>query len=60
MATSGLELPAVTLSFGVAAFPEHGASPDQLLKAADEALYRAKAAGRDRVVVADPPPALDG
>ncbi len=52
MATSESALPAVTLSFGVAAFPEHGVGPDQLLMAADEALYRAKAAGRDRVVVA--------
>ncbi len=49
---SGSALPAVTLSFGVAAFPEHGVSPEQLLVAADKALYRAKAAGRDRVVVA--------
>ncbi len=58
MSSSGSELPAVTLSFGVAAFPEHGVGPDQLLRAADEALYRAKAAGRDRVVVAEPPPAV--
>ncbi len=40
-----------TVSMGVAAFPKHGASRDRLLKAADEALYRAKAEGRDRVVV---------
>ena len=37
---------------GVAVFPEHGESVDGLLKAADGALYRAKAAGRDRVMVA--------
>jgi diguanylate cyclase (GGDEF)-like protein len=59
-ATSGSALPPVTLSFGVATFPEHGASPEQLMRAADEALYRAKVAGRDRVVVADAPPAGDG
>lgn len=40
----------VTLSFGVAVFPDHGASPETLLRAADTALYKAKAEGRDRVV----------
>jgi diguanylate cyclase (GGDEF)-like protein len=43
------ELPAVSLSCGVAAFPEHGVTADALLRAADQALYRAKAAGRNRV-----------
>ena len=42
----------VTLSIGVASFPEHGAGGDALIAAADAALYRAKGAGRDRVVVA--------
>ena len=44
----------VTLSMGVAAFPQHGANGQALLKAADTALYRAKNEGRDRVVVAVP------
>ena len=44
--------PGITLSLGVAAFPEDGASADALLGAADRALYRAKAEGRDRVEVA--------
>lgn len=48
----GPTLPAVTMSLGVAAFPDHGASAEALLQAADQALYRAKAAGRDRVAVA--------
>ncbi len=47
----GLSVKPVTLSFGVAGFPEHGTTAAELLRAADEALYRAKATGRDRVVV---------
>lgn len=39
----------VTLSLGVAAYPDHGDSADELLQAADMALYRAKAAGRNCV-----------
>jgi diguanylate cyclase (GGDEF)-like protein len=42
----------VTMSVGVAAYPQHGATRESLLLAADEALYRAKAGGRDCVVVA--------
>lgn len=38
----------VTASIGVSLFPDDGRNADQLLKAADVALYRAKAAGRDR------------
>jgi diguanylate cyclase (GGDEF)-like protein/PAS domain S-box-containing protein len=43
----------VTTSVGVAAFPEHGESVADLLRAADMALYAAKRQGRDRVVVAE-------
>jgi diguanylate cyclase (GGDEF)-like protein len=43
----------VTVSVGVAVFPEHGETAEALLKAADAALYRAKAGGRDRVMVAE-------
>lgn len=42
----------VTVSMGVAAFPDHGTDGETLLKAADTALYAAKRGGRDRVAVA--------
>ncbi len=42
-----------TLSAGVATFPHHARTDDDLLRAADDALYAAKAAGRDRVFIAD-------
>lgn len=42
----------LTLSFGVAAYPEHGKTAEEVLHAADAALYRAKREGRNRVVVA--------
>jgi diguanylate cyclase (GGDEF)-like protein len=44
--------PGVTVSIGVAAYPEDGSTTRALLDAADTALYRAKAEGRDRVVAA--------
>lgn len=49
----------VTVSVGIAAFPDHAASPEALLDAADAALYRAKHRGRDRCEMAsvfDPHP----
>jgi diguanylate cyclase (GGDEF)-like protein len=49
---------ALTVSVGVAAFDETTDRVDLLLQFADEALYEAKRAGRDRVVVARPASAL--
>lgn len=46
---SGSKLPPVTISGGVAAFPADAKSPQDLLTAADQALYRAKADGRNRM-----------
>jgi diguanylate cyclase (GGDEF)-like protein len=46
----------VTFSAGVASFPQHGLTPESLLRAADEAVYAAKQAGRNRVSVAEPAP----
>ena len=44
--------PPPTLSAGIAAFPVHAQSDDALLRAADAALYRAKADGRNRIYIA--------
>ena len=48
----GKPLGKCTISLGVAAYPEHGQSAEMILKSADNALYRAKNEGRDRVAVA--------
>lgn len=45
-------LPAISISIGVACFPNHGLVGEQVIEAADEALYQAKAQGRDCVVIA--------
>ncbi|MCT7960102.1 diguanylate cyclase [Laspinema sp. D1] len=42
----------ITASLGIACFPTAGVTGDDLIRAADMALYRAKALGRDRVVTA--------
>ena len=47
----GSTLGPLTVSVGLAAFPDHGTTAEAVLRAADQALYRAKAEGRDRVVV---------
>lgn len=44
-------VPPFTASFGVAEFPTHSVSFDELVQIADKALYRAKELGRDRVEV---------
>ncbi|WP_327032968.1 diguanylate cyclase [Micromonospora ureilytica] len=43
----------VTVSVGIAVFPDHGSTGREVLEAADDALYAAKAAGRDTYRVAE-------
>ena len=45
-------LGSIKASIGISAYPSHGTAAEELLRAADQALYRAKSEGRDRVVVA--------
>jgi diguanylate cyclase (GGDEF)-like protein len=45
------DLGAITLSMGVAMFPDHGLHATALFKAADVALYQAKSGGRNQVVM---------
>jgi diguanylate cyclase (GGDEF)-like protein len=45
----------VTVSIGIAVLGSHGGDLGELLESADQALYRAKRAGRDRVCLANPP-----
>ncbi|HEY2031809.1 MAG TPA: sensor domain-containing diguanylate cyclase [Myxococcales bacterium] len=49
----------LTASIGIAAFPDDARDPENLLRKADEAMYRVKAAGRAGVQPAEPPPLAD-
>ena len=49
-------LPRITISIGVAQYPEHGRMPQDVIRAADDALYAAKAKGRNQVVLAGASP----
>lgn len=49
---AGQILGRVTFSIGIAAYPGEATTPEDLVRAADQALYRSKTDGRDRVTVA--------
>jgi diguanylate cyclase (GGDEF)-like protein len=49
----GKDIGPVTLSIGVAAYPQHGSTAEEIIRVADTALYRAKREGRNRVIVAE-------
>ena len=52
----GVEV-ALSVSIGIATYPEHGTTVDALIHSADSAMYRAKQHPTERVAVADAPPA---
>jgi len=49
-------LDGITVSVGVAVYPEHGPTGDDVVRSADTALYHSKARGRDRISVAPASP----
>jgi diguanylate cyclase (GGDEF)-like protein len=53
-------LKTVSLSGGVATFPDDGRSSTDVIKAADDALYQAKKAGRNRIRRSEPQYFSDG
>ncbi|MDD5617486.1 MAG: sensor domain-containing diguanylate cyclase [Candidatus Omnitrophica bacterium] len=50
--SAGLDQPAqkITVSMGLASFPNHAANKSDLIKSADEALYEAKKSGKNKVI----------
>jgi diguanylate cyclase (GGDEF)-like protein len=50
------KLPPITVSIGLAMFPDDGRRIEEVIRAADDALSRAKAQGRNRVCMARPQP----
>ncbi|MHB9075673.1 MAG: sensor domain-containing diguanylate cyclase [Desulfobaccales bacterium] len=52
----GRFLKSTTISLGIAIFPDQGHTAEEVIAAADAALYRAKQAGRDRVEIAEASP----
>jgi diguanylate cyclase (GGDEF)-like protein/PAS domain S-box-containing protein len=47
----GQTLGTITISAGIATYPAHGNNAEDLMRAADDALYRAKKDGRDRIMI---------
>jgi len=44
-------LPNITVSLGIAVYPDHGATLEEMLQASDRALYESKRAGRNRATL---------
>jgi diguanylate cyclase (GGDEF)-like protein len=55
VSVGGATLSRVTVSLGIACYPQHGERIEELIRAADAALYKAKAAGRNQIVATSPP-----
>jgi len=52
VAEQDLGLGSLTVSIGLAEYPDGGETPEELIATADAAMYEAKGAGRNRVVMA--------
>lgn len=50
---TGQPIPQLTVSIGLATYPQHADSAEPLIRAADQAMYRAKSEGRDRICTAE-------
>ncbi len=55
VSVGGAALSRITASLGIATYPQHGEKLDELIRAADAALYKAKAAGRNQIVATSAP-----
>jgi diguanylate cyclase (GGDEF)-like protein len=53
-----MEVPDVTVSVGVASFPEHASETEALVKGADDAMYVSKRSEKNKVVVSETAPSL--
>lgn len=42
---------ALTISFGIASYPDDGESSEEILRKADAALYNAKRSGKNKVLI---------
>jgi diguanylate cyclase (GGDEF)-like protein len=51
--SGGGESVGITISVGVSSFPDNGDGPESLIKKADVAMYQAKEAGRNQVILAE-------
>jgi diguanylate cyclase (GGDEF)-like protein len=47
-----MQLNTITFSIGIALYPEHGSTLDELFTTADSALYKVKENGRNNVLIA--------
>ena len=53
-----LDIPDITVSVGIASYPEHASETEALVKAADDAMYVAKRSEKNKVVVSETAPSL--
>jgi len=54
-----LDIPDITVSVGIASYPEHASETEALVKAADDAMYVSKRSEKNKVIVSDTAPSID-